>query len=91
MPTYIVIPLFFASAGMGCIIGCVVCSGKIADARLEAAKLRAVVLSILYGIENQHSRTRLADTCRVALEADENVVGDYSIQHDVPVYAVGDK
>lgn len=93
MPTYIVIPLFFASAGMGCIIGCVVCSGKIADARFEAAKLRAVVLSILYGIENQHSRTRLADTCRVALEsaAEDEIVGDFSIRPEIPVYAVGDK
>lgn len=93
MPTYIVIPLFFVSAGMGCIIGCVVCSGKIAEARFEAATLRAVILSIFYGLENQHSRSKLSDICRAALErdADDEIVGDFSIRPEIPVYAVGDK
>lgn len=93
MPTYIVIPLFFASAGMGCIIGCVMCSGKIAEAKFRAAVLEAVVRAVLHGLETQEARWKLANTCRVALEnaAEDEIVGDFSIRPEIPVYAMGDK
>lgn len=93
MPTYIAIILIFASASAGCLIGCIACSNKIAEAKFRAAVLEAVVRSVLHGLETQEARWKLANTCRVALEnaAEDEIVVDFSIRPEIPVYAVGDK